>query len=138
MKMRTWIVNASLLAIVGIIGFWLYGGFRVMSETFGLAFGSMLRCGGLCLLAAAPVIGIGLLLNSKRKPFIFAATATLFVAMIAAEILMFCDELRFLNEASDSNYVALKEGEAFSRPRAWPHGSASLVFVKGKGFHATD
>jgi hypothetical protein len=139
MNFRTACVNLLLPAALVAGAFWLYGELRVMAETFGMAFRSMGTSAAICFAAAAPFVAVGGWFNRRRRGrFLFLAAAVLIAGMATAEFLILGDEQRFFNEVSDRDVGTMKDGDIYSRDRAWPHRGTTLVFVKGKGFHATD
>jgi hypothetical protein len=60
-----------------------------------------------------------------------ALTLALVLGSVASELWILSDERRFATEVGTANEVR-------GRPRAWPNGTASLVYLPGEGVHATD
>lgn len=55
---------------------------------------------------------------------------------LTSEIAVLNDEVSFLREAESAS--RLRGDEMFSRPRAWPHSSGSLLWAKKRGVWSTD
>lgn len=137
--------SRSLLALAIVIGFsvgfWLYSVGRTMRET--VSFDSAALCFGLLLGVVLPsVVVLPLLLartvwpNLKlwTPPSAFVALGlALLVGSLLSEWWILRDERKFSDEASKASL-----NSPYSRPRAWPNGTCSLVFIPGKGIHATD
>lgn len=142
MKLRT-ILFVFAMVIVFAIGFWLYGIGRTMRET--VAFNTTAFLSGLFLGVGLPLLVILPLLVAKiiyshgkvlTVPFsllVVKFTVLLLVGSIASEVWILRDEASFSAETTKGNVVA-----SYSRPRAWPNQTCSLVFVPGKGIHSTD
>ena len=123
-------------------GFWLYGGARTMRETVsfditaflsGLAFGVVLP-----LVVILPPLFTAKKFWLRQKvwpvPSWFVAFAgCLLAGSLASEGWILRDEARFAAEVSKTNSDA-----PYSRSRAWPNQTGSLVFVPGEGIHSTD
>jgi len=122
-----------------IIGFWFYGVGRTMRET--VHFNLTAVSSGMLLGMILPLAAILPLLIVKRLWFrdtTWAASSlfisllvSLFIGCFLSEAWMLRDETRFTVEAS-------KVDSIYSRPRAWPNQTCSLVFIPGKGIHSTD
>jgi hypothetical protein len=116
------------------LAFWLYGIGRTMRETVtftasGWVFGMLLSF-FLPLLLILPMIRA---LRDVRATAKLAALigAALLAGSVTSEVAILQDEHRFSMEAARATGV-------YSRPRAWPNGAGSLVWVPGQGIHATD
>ena len=125
----------AVTAIVAFsLAFWLYGIGRTMSETVtfttsGVLSGMLLSC-FLPLLLILPMIRA--LRDVRATAKLAALIATVLLAgSVASEVAILEDEHRFSMEATRATGV-------YSRPRAWPNGAGSLVWVPGRGIHATD
>jgi len=128
-----------ILEIVGFgIGFLLYGIGRTMRETVN--FNTTASLSGLLLGVVLPLIVILPVLIAKKLWFrtvawpgsllLVAFVASLLVGSLVSEAWILRDEARF--SAETTNAIP------YSRPRAWPNQTCSLVFVPGKGTHGTD
>lgn len=140
MKSRTTLF--VLATIVGFaVGFWLYGVGRTMRETVN--FNTTAFLSGLLLGVALPLIIVLPLLIAKKLWFrekvwpvsllLVAFAVSLLVGSFASEAWILRDETRFSAETANANAAT-----PYSRPRAWPNRTCSLVFVPGKGIHSTD
>lgn len=119
--------------IAGVaVAFWLYGIGRTMAETVGVSWHGTL-CGALLGFVApfGAVILIALARRSRQRRLTRALTLAFVLGSVSSELWILHDERRFASEVTTA-------GEIRSRPRAWPNGSASLVYLPGKGIHATD
>lgn len=112
-----------------------------MRETVGFdvaAFGFGLLTGvGLPLFIILPFLVFKTIrLREKIRPtpwLIAVLAANLLIGSLISEWWILRDETQFSEEVSKA------DGQnPYSRARAWPNQSCSLVFVPGKGIHATD
>jgi hypothetical protein len=81
-------------------------------------------------------LGAALILRLLFRPLsellnLWKTAALLLVACTLSERWIISDETRFAVEASKASGV-------FSRDRAWPNHGCSLVYIPGRGIHATD
>jgi hypothetical protein len=115
-----------------VMAFVLYAAGRTMAETFGLTLrgsASGLLIGFLAPLAVSVLIAFAVV----RKPRAgFAIGALLLAGCLLSEAWLLRDEYRFERE------VAARAQQRYSRPRVWPNGASSLVFIPGRGIHSTD
>lgn len=114
------------------VAFWLYGIGRTMAETVGVSWRG--TASGAVLGFAAPSVGaalIALALRDRQRGLMVTLTLAFVLGSALSELWIVHDEHRFKSDV-------LTSGEIRSRPRAWPNGSASLVYLPGKGVHATD
>jgi hypothetical protein len=132
----------SLAIIVGLgLGFWLYGVGRTMCETVGFTTRASLF--GLLLSVVLPrVFALSLFIakNLWWREKVWPVTTlcivfgvSLLVGSITSEFWILGDEKKFAAEVS-----RVSKDNLYSRPRAWPNQICSLVFMPGKGIHATD
>jgi hypothetical protein len=112
--------------------FWLYGIGRTMAETVGVSWHGTL-CGALLGFVSpfGVVILIALVRRGRNRWLVTALTLAFVLGDVSSELWILHEERRF---ASEMTIVR----EIRSRPRGWPNGSASLVYLPGKGIHATD
>jgi hypothetical protein len=132
----------SFVCFVGFaLGFWSYSGGRTLCETVGFdartfAFG-LLTGVGLPLFIILPVLILKPMWSRKKTGpaswLIALLVANLLIGSLISEWWILRDETRFAEEVSKADGQNL-----YSRARAWPNQSCSLVFVPGKGIHATD
>ena len=113
------------------LSFWLYGGGRTMCETVGITWAGF-RCGAIVgvggpMLAALLFVPI----VRRKKAFVVALTSAVVAGAIASELWILRDERIFIREVEN-------RASLYSRARAWPNHRSSLVFVPGRGIHATD
>jgi hypothetical protein len=141
MNARTLLLPAVIVAGLAV-GFWLYGGGRTMCETVGFTVPAFLF--GLLLSVILPLILIVLpLLIAKNFWFrekawplssLFMTFAVcLLIGSFASEVWILRDEAKFEDEVKH-----LDPETPYSRSRAWPNRTTSLVFVPNVGIHATD
>jgi integral membrane sensor domain MASE1 len=109
--------------------FWLYGIGRTMAETVGISWRGT-ASGGL-IGFAAPSIVILIALARRERRLMTGLTLALVLGNVVSELWILNDEHRFASEVVTASEIR-------SRPRAWPNGTASLVYLPGKGVHATD
>jgi hypothetical protein len=122
--------------------FGLYGGLRGMSETFGF---DARTSGGALLVECdlgAPLVLAALLLvrfvlrermsGELQTVLVIGCCAGALVGTFASEALFLWDESQFLDE------VTAHPGANHSRSRMFPHTDCSLVYIPGRGIHATD
>ncbi len=123
------------------LGFWSYGGGRTLCETVGFdvraSVWGLLTGVGLPLFIILPVIFFKPIWSGGkiRPAFCLAAliVANLLIGSLISEWWILRDETRFAEEVSKTDGQSL-----YSRTRAWPNQSCGLVFMPGKGIHATD
>jgi hypothetical protein len=139
MKLRGLLALAIFIGFS--VGFWLYSVGRTMRET--VSFDSAALCFGLLLGVILPSVAVLPLLLARTvwpklklwtPPWAFVALGlALLVGSVLAEWWILRDERRFSDEVSKASL-----NSPYSRPRAWPNGTSTLVFIPGKGIHATD
>jgi len=131
--------RGRFLAVLGLaislaLSFWTYGIGRTMCETVGLTWRGC-RCGailGAFTLTITALVWIVLLRRHYSPGIVVAAIALTFAAgSVSSELWILHDENEFIETATAS-------GERQGRPRAWPNSIAALVYIPGKGVHATD
>lgn len=110
--------------------FWLYGAGRTMAETVGISWRGTVS-GALFGFAVPSAVVMFIALVRRERWLMTALTLALGIGSIASELWILNDEHRFASEVA-------RTSEIRSRPRAWPNGTASLVYLPGKGVHATD
>jgi hypothetical protein len=136
LRSEQWLYGAIGVAI----GFYCYGGGRTFGREVGPALGNVMHG----LLAVAYVVAfVGAwfllfrtLLPRSQKPAVrsFAAFLVgLLLGAIASEVAISVDERQF-----DRERLSRGAQLAYDRPRAWPNGSGGLVYIPGRGTHATD
>jgi hypothetical protein len=140
MKSRATLLVSAIVAGLGV-GFWLYGIGRTMRENVN--FDTTASLSGLLLGVGLPLVVLLPTLIVKKVWFpekawpmsslLAAFAVALLAGSLASEWWILRDEARFSVEASKTN-----GGTPYSRSRAWPNQTCSLVFVPGKGIHATD
>jgi hypothetical protein len=141
MKLRI-IFTMTTMVVTCPLAFWLYGEGRTMCETFGLDTRSI--TGGLLAGALFPaLIIIPSLVVMCRWPSVLNSgtllhlTLNAAIGLMAGSVLSECwilaDEVRFASEV-----VAGAPMAPYSRPRAWPNEGTALVYIPGRGIHATD
>lgn len=122
------------VAVTSALAFWSYGIGRTLCETTGLTWRGSI-CGVTIALGACAAVGsIWFLLTQRlhlRAGFWVAFGAAFLLGAVMSELWILRDERLFIAQTSTS-------GKLQSRPRAWPNDSAMLVYVPGKGVHATD
>jgi len=111
------------------VAFWFYGIGRTMSETVGVSWRG--TASGVVLGFAAPSVIVILIALARRERRLMALTLALILGSVVSELWILNDEHRFTSEVAAASEIR-------SRPRAWPNGTASLVYLPGKGVHATD
>ena len=136
MKLRLLLTGTSLGPIVG---FWFYASARNLSATVNFDVSTFLI--SLVVSVVVPLVLATMLVSAYRmsrreKSWPLPRTLGLFalslvLGSLAAEGWMLRDEAKFASEVSalDSKY---------SRARAWPNQTGSLVFVPGRGINGTD
>ena len=140
--MKSRATSLALVIFCGFsLGFWLYGVGRTMRETVN--FNTIASLSGLVLGVALPMVAALPLVIAKKLwfrekvwpvPSWFVAFAfCLLGGSLVSEVWILLDEARFSTEVSKTNSEA-----AYSRSRAWPNQTCSLVFVPNKGIHSTD
>jgi len=123
---------ARVVAFIGCVAlaFWLYGGGRMMAETVGVSWRGTLS--GALLGVAVPGIVVTLIaLARHERRLITTLMLALVTGSVVSELWILRDEHRFASEIATASGIR-------GRPRAWPNGTASLVYLPGKGVHATD
>ncbi len=127
--------GASLTA-----AFFSYGTGRTMVELVGPSRAGVLG-GALVTIVLAGMVWAVLflafkLLSGSLNPRPALLACGLIMGGLAAETAVLNDELAFLQEVEQESRRA---GRAtFSRPRAWPHSSGSLLWSAERGVWATD
>ncbi len=134
-----------LLLLAGIslglvVGFWFYASARNLSETVNFDVTTFLT--SLVVSVVVPLMFVALPVHASQavrrgakswapRRVLVAFAASLMLGSLAAEGWMLRDEAKFASEVSslDSKY---------SRARAWPNQTGSLVFVPGRGINGTD
>lgn len=112
------------------VAFWLYGIGRTMAETVGVSWRGALS--GALLGFVAPSVAVILVALARRQRWLMMALTLAFIlGSVVSELWILNDEHRFASEVGTTSEIR-------SRPRAWPNGTASLVYLPGKGVHATD
>jgi hypothetical protein len=112
-----------------------------MTEVVGFQFGATLRASLLALMLLSPLLfGYPLFLALRKKRIRWFrisawALATWLVATTASEMRIVADENSFAQEVPQAD---VSGKDIYSRDRAWPNGSCSLVWNRGHGIHATD
>ena len=122
-----------------VIGFWFYSIGRTMHETFYFSLAAF--SSGMLLGFILPLASIVPLLVVKRFWFreriwavyslFIVLSVSLLIGCLVSEAWILWDEACFSVEASKFDSI-------YSRPRAWPNQTCSLVFIPGKGIHSTD
>lgn len=130
-----------LAILIGfVVGFWLYGVARTMRETVG--FNATASLSGLFLGVVFPLmLGVVLYIANKvwgaRKvrpiSLLVAFVICLLVGSFTSEWWMLRDEAFFSTELTK-----IGPDISYTRSRAWPNQTCSLVFTPGKGIHSTD
>ena len=136
--MKERLLPAIATIVLVPIAFWLYGAGRTMCETEGLNIKA--SSAGLFLSVVVPVSLVLpwlLLVNDVPALKSCSLKVAIGLALVIGSTLSECWIL--LDEASFSSQVrtGLPE-DRFCRPRAWPNQGCSLVYVPGRGTHATD
>jgi hypothetical protein len=128
------------ITIVGIacfaLAWWLYGIGRTMRETVMFTLSGSLSGAFLSFLlpfvVAVPLIWFRTRKEGGASPLSFlVVAAALLAGSVVSELMILRDESLFMKEAS-------RVKRPYSRPRAWPNESASLVFDPQRGVHSTD
>jgi hypothetical protein len=122
---------AAFIACVAV-AFWLYGTGRTMAETVGVSWRGTLS--GALLGFVMPYVALMLVVfvrRDRQRALMMGLAVALVLGNVMSELWIVQDECRFASDVATSDAVR-------SRPRAWPNGSAMLVFLPGKGVHATD
>jgi hypothetical protein len=136
--MTTRLLYAATIVLTFAVGFWLYGVARTMRET--VFFNPAATASGMLLGVGVPVVGAVLCLIAKAlwfrqrswNPLLLVALAvSLSAGNAASEAWILWDEAGFWAE------VASTDGP-YSRARAWPNRAYRLIYMPGKGIHATD
>lgn len=127
-----------VLTLAFVLSFWLYGVARSMCET--VFFSPTATARGVVLGVALPWT-VFLLISMTRAAArgesrgtlrgLGGITLAMFLGSAVSEVSLLFDEARFARETSGATTI-------YSRPRAWPNGTCSLVFTPGKGMHSTD
>lgn len=135
-----WIVSrgrffAALgLVISSTVAFWAYGGGRTMCETVGVTWRGC-RCGAIVETlpwVITTLVWVVLLRRHYSSVVVIAAITSAFVVgSVLSELWILRDEKDFIEMTRGSEVIQ-------SRARAWPNGVAALVYIPGKGVHATD
>jgi hypothetical protein len=123
---------ARVFAFIACMGaaFWLYGAGRTMAETVGVSWQGTFS--GALFGFMAPCVAVMLVALARRERRLMTAlTLALVLGSVISELWILNDEHRFRSEVAAASEIR-------SRPRAWPNGTASLVYLPGKGVHATD
>ena len=126
--------GGAVFAGGALYAFWMYSILKSMGETLGFRIEIFLR--DLSLVTLAPLLLTLPILPtfvSRRRltNFVSAIVAASIIGSAVAEATIFADERRFMSECQHRTGL-------YSRPRAWPNGGSSLVYVPGRGVHATD
>jgi hypothetical protein len=134
------LILAGVSALGFFWGFWLYSSGRTMTETVGLTLRG--TAGGLLLVVLFAMFPITpLLLAGIWGSHARSWGALIFVAFsVAALNGSFFSECWILRDEVTFN-VEIRKGlfaNSYSRSRAWPNDGCSLVFIPGRGTHATD
>ena len=129
MRIKGVVFIGAVIACVAV-AFWLYGIGRTMAETVGVSWRGT-ASGALLGFAAPCAIVILIAFARRERRLMTALTLALVVGSLVSELWIVRDEQRFASEVATASEIR-------SRPRAWPNGSASLVYLPGKGVHATD
>lgn len=136
---RTLVIPIVTMCIGCAAGFWLYGAGRTICESTGLdgraqlagmLIGVVLPTSAMCLvMAVIRYWSVG----RRAVPcgWLVSVTVGLLLGSVLSESCILWDEHKFAAEVKGLE-------KPFSRPRAWPNGASSLVFVPGSGIHSTD
>lgn len=141
MKLRIALAMATTVFTCPI-AFWLYGGARTMCETVGFSTRALII--GLLFGAVFPAVTASFVLfvvrsfwPRLRSTSLLSITLGIGIGVVIGSILSECwilvDESKFASEVRE-----VAPGLPYARPRAWPNQIGSLVYVPGKGVHATD
>ena len=122
--------------------FWLYGEVRTMCETIGLntrsIFASILL--GMvypALMTISALFVVGRFWSRMKASSLLSIILGMGMGLVTGGILSECwilaDERTFASEIQQNG-----SGEHYGRARVWPNEGCSLVYIPGKGVHATD
>lgn len=127
---------ATFLIFIG------YNGLRAMQATVGFHFMAAIICFAPLLFVTCIISGIVTLLTKLWIHTFYGIWWVMIipscvVGCVIGESWILWDEIRFQKEA----IVFLNTHDTengYSRDRIWPNAGTSLVFIRGKGYHATD
>lgn len=133
-------ISIGILVVISFAAFYGYCCFRTLQETIGFHIYVSLRASFVLSFFLVPVCLLSLLIpginkGNRRRILIFFVVAWM-LGCILGEALILYDENEFTKEVD--NYILTDDGEQYGRARCWPSGTASLVYVKERGMHATD
>ena len=124
------------------LAFWFYGAGRTMYETVGLNIRAM-AAGSFIGVICPTLMTISALFVLRRfwtnlKPMtllsiILGLGIGLSIGSILSEGWILVDESKFASEVHEST-----SEQGYGRARSWPNEGCSLVYVPGRGIHATD
>ena len=124
------------------IAFWIYGEVRTMCETIGLntrAIGSGIFLGMVCpaLITISALLFVRRFWTSLKSTSLLSIILGTAIGLLTGSVLsewrILADESKFASEIRENG-----TGMHYSRARAWPNAGCSLVYIPGKGVHATD
>jgi hypothetical protein len=121
---------AALIACFAA-AFWLYGIGRTMAETVGASWRGTASGAALGFAAPSVIVILIVLARRDRRSSMTVLTLAFVLGSVVSELWILNDEHRFASEIATADEIR-------SRPRAWPNGSASLVYLPGEGVHAID
>jgi len=136
---RTAVIAIVTMWMSCAVGFWLYGAGRTICESTGLdgraqlagmLIGVLLPASAICVVRAVIMYwSVGR--QAVPRGTLVSCTVGLLLGSVLSESCILWDEHKFAAEVSGLE-------KPYSRPRAWPNGASSLVFVPGSGIHSTD
>ena len=131
------LIDIVFVAVISLAAFYFYCVFRTLQETVGFHIYVSLRASLVLLFFLVPVCLLSLLIpKGKRRRILILIAVGWVLGCILGEAIILYDENEFRKEVN--NYILTGEGEQYGRSRCWPNGTASLVYVKDRGIHATD
>jgi hypothetical protein len=143
MKMNARIAfTMTTMVFFCLISFWLYGEVRTMCETVGpntRAIGSGIFLGMVypALITISALFVVRRFWTSLKPTSLLSIILGTAIGLLTGSILSECwiraDESRFVSEIHENG-----AGMHYGRARAWPNAGCSLVYIPGKGVHATD
>jgi uncharacterized membrane protein YbhN (UPF0104 family) len=116
------------------VAFWLYGIGRTIHETVGINAAATFSglAFGVCLPSVILVLVLVVRRSFRKRRW---AVALLILCLLLGSLL---SELSILHDEQSFRVEAGAVNSVYSRARAWPNDGCTLVFVPGKGVHATD